>query len=51
MQICFKFRAKICYFFVTSKQMIHFVKFMMHKIESVLKKKRNFDPEFLILKF
>ena len=48
MQICFKFRAKICYFFVTSKQMIHFVKFMMHKIESVLKKKRNFAPDLLM---
>ncbi len=27
--------------------MIHFVKFMMHKIESVWKKKRNFAPELI----
>ena len=28
--------------------MIHFVKFMMHKIESVREKKSNFAPDLLI---
>ena len=27
--------------------MIHFLKFMMHKIESVRGKKRNFAPELI----